>query len=187
MDHWQPLARSVSLLAADQTPTRGSESDPPGHTSSLPLERNHAPPTTLHVQLCARLPPRSARPCRDGPVLKQGQVGSLSRGGQASVMHCGNIAWVPPEHAMQLQCTTAARQEDAAGALSVLCASEGWGLLQSWPAGTWGCASCLKQMQSPGQKERYRWSMPAPRTKQGAHLGQQAVLGQDAACLASGS
>lgn len=26
-------------------------------------------------------------------------------------MHCGNIAWVPPEHAMQLQCTTAARQE----------------------------------------------------------------------------
>lgn len=53
--------------------------------------------------------------------------------------------------------------------------------------GRGGCASCLEQMQSPGQKGRYRWSMPAPRTKEGAHLGQQAVLGQDAACLASGS
>lgn len=41
----------------------------------------------------------------------QSMVGSLSRAGQASVMHCGNIARVLPEHAMQLQCTTATHQE----------------------------------------------------------------------------
>lgn len=73
--------------------------------------------------VCTPPSPLPQWPCGDGPVLEQGQVGSLSRAGQASVMHCGNIAWVPPEHAMQLQCTTAAREEDAA----VLCASEGWG------------------------------------------------------------
>lgn len=37
--------------------------------------------------------------------------GRVSRARQASVMHCGNIAWVRPEHAMQLQCTAAARKD----------------------------------------------------------------------------
>lgn len=37
--------------------------------------------------------------------------GPGGKSGQASVMHCGNIAQVLPGHAMQLQCTTAACQQ----------------------------------------------------------------------------
>lgn len=64
---------------------------------------------------CSSLPStRMAVPC-DPTVMavpsNKAWLGSLSRARQASVMHCGNIAWVLPEHAMQLQCTTAASEE----------------------------------------------------------------------------
>lgn len=35
LGHWEPLARGASLAIGDQTPVRGSESDPPGYTPFL--------------------------------------------------------------------------------------------------------------------------------------------------------
>lgn len=103
------------------------------------------------------------------------RVGSLSRIGRASVMHCGNTAWVPPEHAMQLQCTTAARWERTAGLQGPEESCELPGAnAEPWPTGS-GAQRAPK---------RCRWDTPAPRTKQEAHLSRQATFG-DGGCSPS--
>lgn len=132
--------------------------------------------TTVPFQLHAsHLSPLLGWPCFvptvTGEPSNKTWVGSLSRAGQASVMHCGNIAWVPPEHAMQLQCTTAAHQEVCSQPRRHPGQPVGSGTV--WvrgqrPTPRLACrglgshASCLEQMQSPGQL-RFTWADTEPR------------------------
>lgn len=110
--HWGPSVRV-------------SEPNAPGHSSSLPLcSGNQASEGADNASLLIVGPPSLLLPAPPGgraiPQGQQGpwegaQAGSVPRARQASGMHCGNIARVRPEHAMQLQCTTAARSEACVG------------------------------------------------------------------------
>lgn len=173
-----------------QTSAGLRESVPLGHPSSLPFW-SKAPPLRVSTQCCTSSCVRSSLPSPQGYAWDptesspKARVGSLEAG-QASVMHCGNIAWVPPEHAMQLQCTTAARQ-DAAGPPRV-CAREGVGSTLRLACKVWGGrARCLEQMQSRIWDSGVDGRCLPPGLKREPTWANRLHFGGRAACLGAGS
>lgn len=130
LGNWQPLARSAGLATAGQTPMRGSESDPPGHTLSLPFwnETTLFPDDAALSTVCTPpLPsPRMAvpgtQPC---PPTRPGWKSLEGRASLRDALwkHCMGTTRTCNATTMHHSCPLGGCGRSARG----VCAREGWG------------------------------------------------------------